>query len=748
MLFTYSTTDKEEKKAEKTDYQKKRERGNIKLMRDLTIRQREKRREKNRANSKKFRERQRQQKINNLTNIHCHFQSKNPKPEKKRQEKPLSRQKKQANRKKRRDHQAVCRELKKVQGKEIELKKQVNALKKQVARQREKLETKNNPMPLKVARRMLKGCKVNKAVEKSLIAHIALKTQLAKAYKKFKTKKEKNYLTEMIAAEDSEVRKSRSLQHFQEFLVKKNKRNVQEIRKTKSKTIENAVKEFLESDESSRQAPGKKECLLQDKEQIQKRYLNASLREIHKRFMEETNIVISYSTFCKYKPINIKMPKVSMRDTCACIIHENLNLLVAECKKFGITDYHNSESLSFSQCCLKAKEACLARTCENCKDKGIVLKLDKIDPTQVKSFCQWKSKSEIRKSEKTGEMINVKLTLKESEEAPVQEICDLLRKQQKDFMGHLLRIRHQYRALKDLKQILAPEESIFHIDFAECFNCKYGIEVQSVHFGASRDQISLHTGVLYSHGRKPQCFCSISDSTSHKPTAIFAHLEPILSQHLKENPQVNTLHFKSDGPSTQYKNKTMFGLIATSIPKRFPQIKKITWNFSEKYHGKGAPDGVGALVKRLLDFLVACGLDINNFDIVWRQLKARLTSVLIFMVREADIARAENYCYKNTIAFPGTKKAHQVTWARRDERKLFFNSMSCFECKPGTICEHFKLGILTIDPYQASKLKVSIPLVRLGFKRPKNQAEVCEGDTVVADHQGLHKIGKNTCGGK
>ena len=35
------------------------------------------------------------------------------------------------------------------------------------------------------------------------------------------------------------------------------------------------------------------------------------------------------------------------------------------------------------------------------------------------------------------------------------------------------------------------------IDFSENYYCKYSAEIQSVHFGASKKQISLHTGVFF-----------------------------------------------------------------------------------------------------------------------------------------------------------------------------------------------------------------------------------------------------------
>jgi hypothetical protein len=46
----------------------------------------------------------------------------------------------------------------------------------------------------------------------------------------------------------------------------------------------------------------------------------------------------------------------------------------------------------------------------------------------------------------------------------------------------------------------------------------------------------------------------------------------------------------------------------------FPNIKELTWNYTKTGHGKGAPDGVGELIKRRTDTLVAQGNDNENFE--------------------------------------------------------------------------------------------------------------------------------------
>lgn len=63
---------------------------------------------------------------------------------------------------------------------------------------------------------------------------------------------------------------------------------------------------------------------------------------------------------------------------------------------------------------------------------------------------------------------------------------------------------------------------------------------------------------------------------------------------------LENVHFLSDGPSQKYRNKNMFYLIATFFQKEL-QCQSIRWHFTEKGHGKGAPDGIGGAIKRTAD---------------------------------------------------------------------------------------------------------------------------------------------------
>ena len=63
-------------------------------------------------------------------------------------------------------------------------------------------------------------------------------------------------------------------------------------------------------------------------------------------------------------------------------------------------------------------------------------------------------------------------------------------------------------------------------------------------------------------------------------------------------PDLKVIHYLTDSPASQYRNKTMFYLIS-----HYPEIFHVraTWDFLEAGHGKGSRDGLGASVKRSVD---------------------------------------------------------------------------------------------------------------------------------------------------
>ncbi|KAL0962524.1 hypothetical protein UPYG_G00341190 [Umbra pygmaea] len=65
-------------------------------------------------------------------------------------------------------------------------------------------------------------------------------------------------------------------------------------------------------------------------------------------------------------------------------------------------------------------------------------------------------------------------------------------------------------------------------------------------------------------------------------------------------------------------------------------FKTVTWNFSEKAHGKGAPDGVGATVKRLAD---TTGKDLQIPEDVYDFLIKQKSTINFYWISKEDVEK-------------------------------------------------------------------------------------------------------------
>lgn len=189
---------------------------------------------------------------------------------------------------------------------------------------------------------------------------------------------------------------------------------------------------------------------------------------------------------------------------------------------------------------------------------------------------------------------------------------------------------------------------------------------------------ALHTTAAGS-----QLYATISASLWHDERAVWAHLEPVLKDMMKNcNQSPTILHVMSDGPVTQYRNKNNFYLLST-IPF-LSGFQQVTWNFSEKSHGKGAPDGVGGAVKRTADSAVQRGADVQTPEDFYSLLTERKSDVKFFWVSEEDIRRFDEAVPEVVPPVKGTLAMHQVI--STEPGKIMHREISCF-CSRPHICQ-------------------------------------------------------------
>ena len=449
------------------------------------------------------------------------------------------------------------------------------------------------------------------------------------------------------------------------------------------------ISQFYVRDDISRTTAGKKETITRNKVKMQKRFVWDTLENLHRKFMAENpNTSVSYSLFCRLRPFWVLLPDLKSRDTCLCKLHENLSLMADKLFKMHLVPSANLEKLLTKCCCSTTSKNCMYRSCSVCKDMHVSLTSD-VDLKEPVAYKQWMVSTE--KKFRHGETIFVKLTSKEHVLEPLEIFMIKFNEMMTKFKKHFFNICHQFLQYRYLKGSLSDEECMIHIDFSENFTCKYFKEIQSVHFGSSHCQATLHTGVFYvrvGSEVKATSFCTISDSKQHDPCGIWTYLDPVLKLMKQQHPHVRTIHFFSDGPATQYRQKLNFYYFCTKI--HCYGFATGTWNFSESGHGKGAADGVGGALKQTVDKLASLQHDISSPKLLFDVLSATKSNILLFYVAAADVDDTTASVPLKVPVIPGTMSIHQVLCVNYGHIKYRDVSCFCSSDKVSCVCYEVK----------------------------------------------------------
>lgn len=447
---------------------------------------------------------------------------------------------------------------------------------------------------------------------------------------------------------------------------------------------------------------------------------------------------ISYETFRRYRPFWVIFPKAASRNTCLCSTHTNNDYIVHALHQAKIIPYSSSTDVAKSLCCNNMLNVlCLERKCLQCSDK--IIDFNVINGNDTIIYQRWVTKTvtEIVR----GHTKQCKKTIKETVKTSQHLLVNLFKSNFSKFLQHLANICNQYKAIRFIKQNLAPSEGLLHIDFSENYGCKYSSKIQSAHFGGSKAQLSLHTCVYYSTSSQPpenliktKSICTVSENLRHDPVLICAHLKPVIDQIKLLTPHLRVLHILSDGPTTQYRNKTMFHMIVAYLSK-ISNAETIIWHFSESGHGKGAPDGVGGCIKRLCDSAVANGKDIFDINSFIECVVVNCKGIMIIPVDESQISEIQSIADTSIVRpFKGTFKIHQITWHANEPNTLHVRRLSCIECSADTKCPHFGIGQIQVqclsDPSETQSLPNSYASLT-PTKSPSSSPRTASASTIT-----------------
>lgn len=597
------------------------------------------------------------------------------------------------------------------------LKKKVELYKKRYYRLLEKVKPKQkcnslepDLTPITKVNALLNGSQIDSSkveeVKKNLIFGEIIQQQLMKSYKELKSDRHKQLVKKMLNGDivkkyKMKTKVATAIKYRKTFktnnscITKFERKKSQ--RSQRSDNIKRKIEEFLELEINSRVCPGKKEFVKKNKIIKQKRFLSNTLKNLYMAFIQSfPNLKVSYKFFCLSRPFWIQAMKMSDRDTCKCVTHSNMELIVQSLYSNNIIFAKKPSDIISDICCNTRDEECLLRKCKTCSEsKPHFKEYDENIPLQ---YFQWINLKQNYFDKKTKTLKQNRKVVKQPQQVITSTLITVFLKKLPSFMSHEARILHQHTWMSDLKKALKSTEILIHCDFSENYSLKYTEETQAFHFGGSRQQITLHTVVVYHREgseTRHKSFCTLSESLNHGPSAIWAHLWPILKEFYEKN--VKIIHFLSDSPATQYRNKYMFSFITNHFIKQFPKVERVTWNYHEAGHGKGAPDGIGGVCKRSADRVILQGKDLPDFSTLVRTLKECCPGISFHAISPEEIDVFSNIINEGPIlAYKGTMKVHQVVTG---QGKLWLRSLSCFACID--YCKHYHLGCISYQQSQS-----------------------------------------------
>ncbi|CAH0732005.1 unnamed protein product, partial [Brenthis ino] len=441
------------------------------------------------------------------------------------------------------------------------------------------------------------------------------------------------------------------------------------------------INSFFLRDDVSRNTAGKKETITKGKEKVQKRFLLDSMKHLFKAFKSENpNAKCSYFYFTKNRPFYVVTPTVDGRDMCLCKVHTNAAAKIKALKQKRVISALDLSTLISETICDSTKKECMFGTCNQCRDKEF-----KINSDSVRGKIQWfewvREQEIYLKNDKKFKAVKNAKRLKED---TIENMVKNFQEELKSIKKHIFNMKTQFKNFRQCVDEIRANEAVILVDFSENYNCKCTEEIQAHQFGGSRNQVTLHTVVVYVYDKDKKyealSFCTISPCNIHQPAAIWAHLHPILIKIIENYPGIDTIHYFSDGPFSQYRQKANFYLACT---KTFSYgFQAFSWSFFEAGHGKGPADGIGGFLKRAADKKVATGTDVTDALQFYEVLKES-SKIQLFYVTKEEIDGIQRDIPKNLLPLPGTKEVHQIF--SKSYGQLMSRNLSCF-CSRG-LCE-------------------------------------------------------------
>lgn len=348
------------------------------------------------------------------------------------------------------------------------------------------------------------------------------------------------------------------------------------------------VKAFYEKDDISRCSPNRKDTMsvkdLPSGKRIHvcKRHLMMTIGEAYSLFvLENPDIKLSKSKFFEYRPLYVRPINEMPHNTCVCIHHANYNLMIEALSNTVPTVPDSSSEFLKKITCDVSNEQCMTGECGKCYLISDILPLT-LDTTLAVTWKQWQSvENRFQIIESVGTVSDL---LKELDsKTPKFKLHVFVKNEQSNYFA---------TKIKESTQ----EEVVLQIDFAENFAILNQDEIQSAHW--RHHQVTLFTGCAWAkQGEEKHSYVIVSNELNHDKYSVWLFIKKIIDDLKTRFENLKKITIYSDGCAGQFKNRFILSTLCYSV---LDWGVELSWSFFASGHGKGAVDGIGAIVKRAL----------------------------------------------------------------------------------------------------------------------------------------------------
>ena len=415
------------------------------------------------------------------------------------------------------------------------------------------------------------------------------------------------------------------------------------------------VAAFLVRDNNSSEMPGKKDQKGVGDNYVAKRTLCETMDNLHQKYKKEYPFPpVSLSVFKRARPEHVLLLQDTKHNMCLCERHENFRLLMAAVptvRKFSVNEWPLITSEEEARAALE-------------EHLGDILEV---------RYERWE-KGDVDRHGKGNNSTQNRLQLL-NKSLPRADFINMFVQEMAPFTEHVQRARVQYQAVRTLRESLQPGEVTCQMDFAENWNTDQLNQVQSAYF--DHDSVTIHPCVVHIPGQESAAsYAFIAADKSHNANMVYAVVKALISDLKVKLPRLRRVHFITDSPTSQYRNTTMFHLVATA--KKLLGVE-VSWTYFEAGHGKGPCDGVGGAVKRIADQEVNKGSLIQNAWDLYKVMRL-LPSKIQYMYVTTNTIKEETAKIQQLPmkTVKGTMKIHGVVGLPGDG-KYATRETSCFQ---------------------------------------------------------------------